>query len=120
MPKTAAFKKVFKIMHTDDRVEEELTLFVDMGCTVKDVFVYHRSYGTVRAKMDIKNRMDIKNFLEELAGGKSRLLKNVTDGYHYPTVECDSIKTLELVEKELEKKGFLAPLTDYEPEELKR
>ena len=33
--------RVFKVIHTDEQVEEELTLFVDLGGKVEDVFVYH-------------------------------------------------------------------------------
>ena len=119
LPKNNTFKKVFKVMHTDAQVEDELTLFVDMGCKVLNVFIYHRSYGTVKANMNIKSRADIKRFLLDLEGGKSRLLKNVTDGYHYHTLESDSEETLKMVEQELLKRGFLAPLTEYEPDEIK-
>ena len=35
-------KRVFKLRHTDDEVSDELSLIVDCGGIVKDVFIYHK------------------------------------------------------------------------------
>jgi transcriptional regulator of NAD metabolism len=102
----------------DADVETELNLIVDAGGTVEDIFVYHKVYGTVRAQMGIKNRLQVKSFLESIASGKSSLLKNVTSGYHYHTVNADSAETLDVIEKQLNDHGFLAPLQEYEPNEI--
>ena len=40
IPKQSACQRVFKVIHTDDQVGEELSLIVDNGGVVKDVFVY--------------------------------------------------------------------------------
>ena len=40
--------RVFKVLHSDDQTEEELTLVVDLGGKIKDVFIYHKVYGIVR------------------------------------------------------------------------
>ena len=58
--------RVFKVQHEDDEVEKELTTIVDLGGTVEDVFVYHKVYGVLRAEMNIKSRMDIRNYMEEI------------------------------------------------------
>lgn len=107
--------RVFKVMHSDEEVMEELNLFVDLGGKVKDVFVYHKVYGVVRADMNIKSRRDVSKYLEDITSGKSSLLKNVTSGYHYHTVEAESEEVLDLIQNELAKRGFLAQLQDYEP-----
>lgn len=107
--------RVFKVVHTDEEVEEELNLFVDMGGYVKDVFVYHKVYNTIKADMNLKSRVDVKRYLNEIASGKSSLLKNVTSGYHYHTIIADSEEILDQIQMELQKKGFLAKLQDYEP-----
>ena len=104
--------RVFKVQHEDDEVEKELTTIVDLGGTVEDVFVYHKVYGVLRAEMNIKSRMDIRNYMEEIRSGKSSLLKNVTSGYHYHTVRAERV---EMIQEELQKKGLLAKLQDYEP-----
>ena len=102
--------RVFKVQHEDDEVEKELTTIVDLGGTVEDVFVYHKVYGVLRAEMNIKSRMDIRNYMEEIS-----LLKNVTSGYHYHTVRAERVEILDMIQEELQKKGLLAKLQDYEP-----
>ena len=106
---------MFKVQHTDEEVEAELNLIVDAGGIVKDVFVFHKHYGTLRAQLDIKSRYHVKQFMENITSGKSSLLMNVTSGYHYHTVTADSEETLDLIQKNLEEHGFLAPLQEYEP-----
>lgn len=108
-------KRVFKVIHTDEEVLEELNLYVDLGGKVLDVFVYHKIYDILKADMNIKSRMDVNNYLEGLKSGKSSLLKNVTGGYHYHTISAESEEILDLIQSELEKRGFLAKLQDYEP-----
>lgn len=115
LQKTAPVQRIFKIKHSDDEVANELNLIVDLGGSVEDVFVFHKYYGTVRAEMKIRSRLHVTRFLEDIASGKSSLLKNVTAGYHYHTVSADSTETLDLIEQELKKNGFLAPLQDFEP-----
>ena len=110
-----ATTRVFKVQHEDDEVEKELTTIVDLGGTVEDVFVYHKVYGVLRAEMNIKSRMDIRNYMEEIRSGKSSLLKNVTSGYHYHTVRAERVEILDMIQEELQKKGLLAKLQDYEP-----
>ena len=105
--------RVFKVQHEDDEVEKELTTIVDLGGTVEDV--YHKVYGVLRAEMNIKSRMDIRNYMEEIRSGKSSLLKNVTSGYHYHTVRAERVEILDMIQEELQKKGLLAKLQDYEP-----
>ena len=109
------YSRILKVKHEDDEVEAELGAIVDMGGWIRDVFVYHKVYGVIRAEMNIHSRRDIKNYLEEIASGKSSLLKNVTSGYHYHTIVADDEQTLDLIQEELGKLGFLAKLQEYEP-----
>ena len=108
-------KRVFKVNHSDEDCVKELNIIVDYGGTVEDVFVYHRSYGTVRAELNISSRKDVQDFLETIRTGKSGFLKNITSNYHYHTVSASSEEILDLIYEQLEKEGFLAQLQDYEP-----
>lgn len=110
--------RVFKVIHKEQDVEEELNTVVDFGGIVKDVFVYHKAYGVLRAEMNIRSRLDIENFVEKIKSGKSNLLMNVTSGYHYHTVMADSVQLLDIIQDKLREKGFLARLQDYEPVEF--
>ncbi len=69
----------------------------------------------LKADMGIKSRRDIRAYMEEISTGKSSLLKNVTSGYHYHTIDAESEEILDAIQEELQQKGFLAKLQDYEP-----
>lgn len=107
--------RVFKVMHTDEQVEEELNLFVDHGVRVDDVFVFHKVYGVIKATMNIRSRRDVKQYMKDISSGKSTNLKNLTSNYHYHTVVAEDEQTLDLIQEELRNRGFLAKLQDYEP-----
>lgn len=111
----ALCSRVFKSYHSDEDTARELTLCVDLGGCVKDIFVYHRAYGVIRGELNIRSRLDVQRFLDDVSSGKSTLLKNTTSGYHYHTVTADSEEILDLIQQALMDHGFLAPLTDYEP-----
>lgn len=111
--------KTFKVYHTPEDTEEELNLFVDFGGRVQNVFIYHKVYGKIEAPLKITCRMDVQKYLETIEGGASALLSDATSGYHYHTVEAESKEVFDRIEMELRKRGFLAKLQDYEPDEIK-
>lgn len=107
--------RVFKVAHLDEQTDDEMNTIVDLGGNIIDVFVYHRVYGVIRGDLNVKSRLDVRNYMEKIRSGKSSLLKNVTSGYHYHTVMAESEQVLDMIHKELLDKGYLAPLSDYEP-----
>jgi transcriptional regulator of NAD metabolism len=107
--------RVFKVRHTNEEIEKELDLIVDLGGKVKDVFVFHRAYGELRVDLDLNSRADIKKYLKKIETGKSRPLMNITSGYHYHTVLAENEETLDEIQDALKECGFLAPLQEYEP-----
>ena len=107
--------RVFKVHHFDDRIEDELSLIVDFGGRVDDVFVYHKIYGVVKVNLNIKCRLDIKNYMDAIKDGKSKPLLEITSGYHYHTVHAESVENLDIIQEHLAQEGLLAKLTDYEP-----
>ena len=115
LQETATVSRVFKVFHTDEQVEEELNLFVDFGAKVEDVFVYHKVYGVIRAEMNIRSRRDVRNYMEGISSGKSRNLMKLTSNYHYHKIVAEDEQTLDLIQQELQEKGFLAQLQEYEP-----
>ena len=107
--------RIFKVHHTDEEMEEELNLIVDYGGKIEDEFVYHKVYNVIRVEMGLKSRREIKEYMEKLKSGKSKSLKDVTSDYHYHTVTAESEEFLDQIQEELQKRGFLAELRDYEP-----
>lgn len=102
-------ERVFKLKHTTAETEDELTTIVSLGGTVADVFVWHKVYGKVEAKLNIFSDMHIKQFIEGVRSGKSSELMNITGGYHYHTVRAESDDVLDKIGEALEKKGYIAP-----------
>lgn len=105
----SACSRAFKVHHTDADTEDELNTIVDMGGTVVDVYVWHRVYGKIETKLDISSRRNVQQYINGLRSGKSTELMNITSGYHYHTVRADSEETLDIIEKALGEKGYLAP-----------
>lgn len=100
-------RRVFHVSHTDGQIEDELYAIVDMGGKVLDVFIDHEVYGSLRAALPVSCRRHVQEFMESIRSGKSSPLKNLTSGAHYHTVEADSEETLDYIEQELEKRGYL-------------
>ena len=118
MQKKSSCQRIFKVKHTDEQMEEELNLFVDFGGVVEDEFVYHKVYNVLRAEISLKSRRDVAEYLEKLKSGTSKPLKDVTSGFHYHTITAESEQVLDQIQEELQKRGFLAQLRDYEPIEF--
>ena len=111
-PKCAT--RVLKVCHTNEQVEDELTTIVDLGGCVVNVMVNHRVYGKLDAPLNIKSRLDVQNFMDDLKTGKSTPLLNVTSGYHFHKISAESEEVLDEIEEALKKKGYLAELLPYE------
>ena len=107
LEESAAHSRVFKVSHTDGEMEDELCAIVDLGGRVCNVMVNHRVYGLMEAELDIRSRREVQEFLENIRGGKSSPLKNITANYHYHRIEADSERTLDLIENVLREKHYL-------------
>lgn len=108
----------FKVYHTNEQTEQELSTIVDLGGCVEDVMVNHRIYGKISAPLQIKNRRDVQRFMEGLRTGKSSPLLNVTSGYHFHNVSADSEEILDEIEAALREQKFLCEIFPYEAEEM--
>ncbi len=108
-------QRVFKVKHSAEKLLDELNLIVDLGGQVEDVFVYHKLYGVIRVEMNVKSRKDAKRYVDGIYGGVSVPLEQITSEYHYHTVTADSTETLDEIQEELQKQGYLVALRDYEP-----
>ena len=106
--------RLIKVRHTPAQTADELNAIVDLGGCVENVMVNHRTYGQLEAPLDIKNRRDVRRFLDDLAAGVSSPLMTITDGYHFHRVTADTPEQLDEIEAALGDLGFLAPRTEFE------
>ncbi len=109
-------RRLFKVRHDEDRAEEELNAIVDLGATVEDVIVNHRTYGKIEARLDLSSRREVHRYLDDLLSSKSTLLSKVTSGYHFHHVSADSDEILDEVAAELARLGLIVELLPYEQE----
>ena len=106
-PDMGKFKRTFSVCHTDGDMRDELICIVDNGGKVLDVVVEHGVYGTITADLQIATRRDVNEFMDRIGTETSKPLNILTDGRHYHTVEADSERTLDIIEKELKQTGYL-------------
>ena len=100
-------ERVFKVIHSDEQMEDELCSIVDLGGCIVNTMINHKVYGHLEAPLNIKSRRNVAEFMEDIHSGKSSPLKNATSGYHYHRVSADSEETLELIEQMLREKQIL-------------
>ena len=102
-----ACRRVFKVMHSDEQMKDELVSIVALGGRILDIYVDHRVYGTIRKPLNIGSLRDVDHFMEDLESGVSTPLKNITNGYHFHTIEARSEDILDEIEDMLKAKGYL-------------
>lgn len=107
--KSPLVERVFKLKHTTDETEDELSTIVELGGIIADVFVWHKVYGRISAPLGIATKPHVDQFIEGVRTGKSSELMNITGGYHYHTVRAERSDILDKIEAALEKKGYIAP-----------
>ena len=107
-------RRLIKVRHTDEQIELELNTIVDLGGTVEDVVVNHRTYGRLSAKLGVSSRRDVARYLAELEASNSAPLMHVTSGYHFHHVSADSEEALDDIEYALGSLSFIVSVMPYE------
>lgn len=104
---TQLVSRVIACIHTPEETELELNIIVDLGGIVKDVVVEHAVYGDLTASLMIRNRRDVKEFIEKMAQTNATLLSQLTDGVHLHTIEARTETELDEICAALDKANFL-------------
>lgn len=107
--KSPLCERVFKVRHTTNETEDELSCIVNLGGTIVDVFVWHKVYGKIEANLNISTQLHIKQFLEGVRTGKSTELMHITSGYHYHTVRAENEAVLDRIEAALTERNYIVP-----------
>lgn len=100
-------KRLLAVKHSRENIIDELCTIIDNGGTVLDVVVEHPIYEEITVNLILKSRRDIDKFIEHLNNNKTEPLMHLTGGEHYHTVEADNENTLDLIEEQLNNKGYL-------------
>lgn len=100
-------KRVFYVKHNTEQVLDEFLIMTELGGKVLDVAVEHEIYGQIRVDLLIETPQDARDFADKLSNCRDNPLKVLTDDCHYHTVAAPSEKLLDLIERELQEKGYL-------------
>ncbi|MCD8502933.1 MAG: transcription repressor NadR [Bacillaceae bacterium] len=99
--------RVIACQHQPNQTEHELNIIVDLGGTVKDVVVEHPVYGEITASLLIRNRRDVKHFIEKFNSTNAALLSELTEGVHLHTIEAEFSDQLDEICEALDSAGYL-------------
>lgn len=99
--------RIFKCRHSFEELVEEGDMIISSGGKIEDIFVNHRIYGRISARLALYNRIHVEELYRSLVSGASKPLMSVTDGYHYHTVTAESESALDEIENKLRVRGFL-------------
>lgn len=102
-------KRVFFVKHHTQQVLDEFNTILELGGRILNVAVEHELYGQICADLLIETKTDASDFYSKLMHCRDNPLKNLTDDCHYHTVCAPSEKLLDLIEAELQRKGYLIP-----------
>ena len=100
-------KKTICVRHTTEQVLDEFYTIVDMGGKVLDVVVEHELYGQIAVDLIIASRQDADEFYRKMQSNGAKPLKELTEDIHYHTIVAKDEGSLEKIECELNRKGYL-------------
>lgn len=86
---------ILSVRHTPVQTRDELYTLVDHGVIVHNVTVEHPLYGELTGTLHLRSRIDVDQFLEQVAQTRTTLLSMLTDGFHMHSVEFKQNRDLE-------------------------
>ena len=99
--------RTFKLIHPEAQTQEELCTIVDLGGRVINVMIDHPIYGRLEADLDLDSRRKVQDFMGHTRREPDGTWKPCPACAHYHTVAAGSTAILDLIEQELDEKGFL-------------
>lgn len=105
--KTPHVERIIKTYHTTSETKDELSLIVSLGGSIVNVFVWHKVYGKLEARLGISTMEDIDRFIDGVRSGTSVELMHITGGHHYHTVRAQNEETLDRIEAAMNAKGYI-------------
>ena len=104
---TDGITRTIACRHTLEQTGTELVILVDIGCTVRDVFVEHPVYGQLTGQLQISSRYDVEQFLARVQAHDAAPLSMLTGGIHLHTLHCPDASAYQRTCTQLRQAGFL-------------
>ncbi len=93
------------VRHTPHRMETELNIMVDNGCTVVDVIVEHPLYGQLTGSLQLSTRAEVEQFMARSL--TTQPLSALTGGIHLHTLLCPDEAAFQRVREALRQEDIL-------------
>ncbi|WP_370833744.1 3H domain-containing protein [Acidaminococcus sp.] len=100
------FECRYKAMDTDS-ARDELNIVVDNGGMIASITLVPDFCGPIQAFLNLKNRRDVKQYLDNFRKYNIPLIATLSQGVHTLTVAADSQDELEAIRDSLKEGGFL-------------
>lgn len=100
-------RRIIVVRHRPEETPDELNIIVDHGVCVRDVTVEHAVYGEITAPLMIRNRRDVKRFIDKITSSNASYLLELTQGIHLHTLEADTCAQLDEACEALEKANYM-------------
>lgn len=99
------YEMIVKVSHGKDAIKDELNILVDRNITIKDVFINHKAYGSIRKSLNISSRNGVRIFLDNLENNEPLL--ELTSGIHYHTLVANNPSDMENALEILRERKYL-------------
>lgn len=103
---TASFDCQYKEL-TPENAQEEMNAVVDNGGMVSSVTILPDFSGLIQAYLNLKNRRDVKQYIESFQKYEIPLIATLSHGHHTLTVAADSQEELGAIREALKELGVL-------------
>ena len=110
---TMDFECRYKAMDTDS-ARDEMNIVVDNGGMIVSITLVPDFCGPIQAFLNLKNRRDVNQYLENFRKYNIPLIATLSEGVHTLSVAADSQEELEAIRDGLAEGGFLVEETDGE------
>jgi len=104
---SATVERTIACNHSPEKAEEELTILVDYGVTVKNVTIEHPVYGDLTASIMVSNRKEVKQFMNKVKSTNAAFLSELTEGIHLHTISASTEKIINEAADALRNAGIL-------------
>lgn len=104
-------RRIIVARHLPEETPDELNIIVDHGVCVRDVTVEHAVYGEITAPLMIRNRRDVKRFIDKITSSNASYLLELTQGIHLHTLESDTRAQLDEACEALEKANYIVSVS---------
>lgn len=100
--------KVIGCKHNLDDITNEFYCIVDNGGKILNVMIEHPLYGEISATLNITSRYDADQFMDKAHELQANQLCDLTNGFHFHTIEVPSEAAFKRIKAELAKLNILS------------